>query len=52
MKVGDLVNTKTQTWSNPRLVVEIHKTAKLLIGIFCKDEVKYVHCKHLEVISD
>ena len=52
MKVGDLVNNKTQTWPNPRLVVQLHETAKALIGILFEDEVKYVHYKHLEVISD
>lgn len=52
MKVGDLVNNKTQTWSNPRLVVQIHETAKALIGILFEDEIKYVHYKHLEVISE
>ena len=25
MKVGDLVNNKTQTWPGPRLVVELHE---------------------------
>lgn len=52
MKIGDLVNNKTQTWPNPRLVVHLHETAKALIGILFEDEIKYVHYKHLEVISE
>ena len=51
MKVGDLVRNKTQTWPNPRLVVELHETAKALIGILFEDEIKYVHYKHLEAIN-
>ena len=52
MKVGDLVNNKTQTWPNPRLVVQLHETARALIGILFEDGIKYVHYKHLEVISE
>ena len=52
MNVGDLVNNKTQTWPNPRLVVGVHETAKELIGILFEDEIKYVHYKHLEVIHE
>ncbi len=52
MKVGDLVNNKTQTWSNPRLVVELHETAKSLIGILFEDNIKYVHYKHLEIVNE
>ena len=52
MKVGDLVNNKTQTWPNPRLVVELHETAKALIGILFEDEIKYVHYKHLEKVNE
>lgn len=52
MKVGDLVNNKTHAWPNPRLVVQFHETAKALIGILFEEEVKYVHYKHLEVISE
>ena len=51
VKVGDLVVNKTQTWPNPRLVVEFPKTAKSLIGILFEEEIKYVHYKHLEVIN-
>ena len=52
MKVGDLVNNNTQAWTNPRLVVELHETAKALIGILFEGEIKYVHYKHLEVINE
>ncbi len=52
MQVGDLVDNKTQTWPNPRLVVELHKTAKSLVGVLFEEEIKYVHYKHLEVISE
>ena len=52
MKVGDLVNNKTQTWPNPRLVVELHETAKSLIGILFEDNIKYVHYKHLEIVNE
>ena len=52
MKVGDLVDNKTQTWPNPRLVVELHKTAKSLVGILFEDEVKWIHYKHLDVIYE
>jgi hypothetical protein len=51
VKVGDLVNNKTQMWPNPRLVVGFHKTAKALIGILFEEEIRYVHYKHLEVIN-
>jgi hypothetical protein len=50
MKVGDLVINKTQPWPNPRLVVTLHPTAELLVGILFEYEVKYVHYKHLEVV--
>jgi hypothetical protein len=52
MQVGDLVNNKTLTWPNPRLVVQLHETAKALIGVLFEDEIKYVHYKHLEVVSE
>ena len=52
MQVGDLVNNKTQTWPNPRLVVELHETAKSLVGILFEEEIKYVHYKHLEVVNE
>ena len=52
MKVGDLVVNKTQTWDSPKLVVELHETAKSLIGILFEDEIKYVHYKHLEIINE
>lgn len=52
MKVGDLVVSARGLWHDPRLVVEVHKTAKALIGVRWSDgETKYVHYKHLEVIS-
>ena len=53
MKVGDLVVSARRLWNTPRLVVETHKTAKELIGVLWPDgETKYVHRKHLEVISE
>ena len=37
----------------PRLVVEIHDTAKALVGVLAPDgQIKYIHYKHLEVISE
>ena len=52
MKVGDLVVSARGLWHTPRLVVETHKTAKELIGVLWPDgETKYVHRKHLKVIS-
>jgi hypothetical protein len=52
MKVGDLVISARGHWQTPRLVVELHETAKALIGILFENEIKYVHYKHLEVIND
>ena len=52
MKVGDLVISKKGHWATPRLVVEVHETAKALIGILFETEIKYVHYKHLEVINE
>ena len=53
MKVGDLVVSARVLWHTPRLVVETHKTAKALIGIlWLTGETKYVHYKHLEVVSE
>ena len=55
MKVGDLVDNKTQMWPNPRLVVEIQHPLQVhlaLVGILFEDEIKYVHYKHLEVIDE
>ena len=51
MNVGDLVNNKTQTWPNPRLVVGVHETARSLVGILFEGEIKYVHYKHLKVVK-
>ena len=52
MKVGDLVVSARGHWNRPRLVVELHKTAKSLIGILFEEEIKYVHYKHLEVVNE
>lgn len=52
MKVGDLVVNKTQTWPNPRLVVEFYKTGKPMVGILFEDEIRYVHYGHLEVVNE
>ena len=49
--IGDLVNNISQPWGGPKLVVELHETAKSLIGILFEGEVRYVHFKHLEVVS-
>ena len=51
IKVGDLVVSKPGHWHTPRLVVVVHKTAKALVGVLFEDEVKYVHYKHLEIVS-
>ena len=53
MKVGDLVVSARGLWHDPRLVMAAHQTAKELIGVRWPDgEIKYVHRKHLEVISE
>ena len=53
MKVGDLVVSARGLWHTPRLVVERHTTAKALVGIlFPCGEKKYIHYKHLEVVSE
>ena len=53
MKVGDLVVSARGHWHDPRLVVGAHETAKNLIGVFWPNgEIRYVHYKHLEVISE
>jgi len=53
MQVGDVVVSARGLWRDPRLVVETHRTAKALIGIRCPDgQTRYVHYKHLEVISE
>ena len=52
MQVGDLVVSARGLWRDPRLVVETHNTAKALIGIRWPDgQTRYVHYKHLEVVS-
>jgi len=52
IKIGDLVVSANGHWYDPRLIVEIHKTAKNLIGVFWSNgETRYIHYKHLEVIS-
>ena len=54
MKVGDLVvstSTENRRIAKPRLVVELHATAKALVGVLFENEIKYVHYKHLEVVS-
>ena len=52
MKVGDLVVSARGLWRTPRIVTVTHETAKELIGVLWPDgETKYVHRKHLEVIS-
>ena len=51
--IGDLVVSSAGHWHIPRLVVEIHDTARSLVGVLTPDEgVKYIHYKHLEVISE
>ena len=52
MKVGDLVVSARGHWYIPRLVVVIHETARALVDVLFEDEIKYVHYKHLEVISE
>jgi hypothetical protein len=54
MTLGDLVVSKPGHWTMPRLVVEIHETAKALVGTLDPDdgEIKYIHYKHLEVVSE
>ena len=52
MKVGDLVTSARALDTTPRLVVSKHETAKHLIGVLWPNgETRYVHYKHLKVIS-
>jgi hypothetical protein len=52
MKVGDLVVSARGHWHDPRLIVKTHETAKNLVGVLCAaGEIKYIHYKHLELIS-
>jgi hypothetical protein len=52
VQVGDLVISARGHWLTPRLVVSMHETAKALIGILWPNgETRYVHYKHLEVVS-
>ena len=50
--VGDLVVSKPGHWHTPRLVVTIHQSAKALVGVLFEDEIKYIHYRQLEVISE
>ena len=53
MKVGDLVVSRQGHWTMPRLIVEVHETAKALVGTLdSSGEIKYIHYKHLEVVSE
>ena len=52
MKVGDLVVSARGHWHTPRLVVGQHATAKALVGVLFENEIKYIHYKHLEVVSE
>ena len=53
VNIGDLVASKAGSWTMPRLVVEIHPTAKALVGTLdSSGETKYIHYKHLEVINE
>jgi len=53
LDIGDLVVSRAGHWYIPRLVVEIHDTARSLIGVLTPDEgVKYIHYKHLEVVNE
>jgi len=53
MKVGDLVISARGHWDRPRIVVELHKTAKALVGIFFEEEgIKWIHYKHLEKVNE
>lgn len=47
--IGDLVVSTQGTWG---LVVRIHNTAKALVGVLTDGEIKYIHYKHLEVVSE
>ncbi len=51
-RTGDLVISARGHWNTPRLVLETHSTARALVGVLFDTEVKYVHYKHLEVISE
>lgn len=59
MKEGDLViSIHSRNWRGkgssplPMIVVAIHKTAKALIGVLAEGDIKYIHYKHLEIISE
>jgi len=51
MDVGDLVVSAPGHWHMPRLIVEMHRTATALVGVLFDGEVKYVHYRHLKVVS-
>jgi len=50
--LGDLVVSRAGHWRGPKIVVEVHPTAKLLYGVLFDEEIKYIHYKHLEVINE
>ena len=51
--IGDLIVSKPGHWTMPRLVFVIHETAKSLVGTLdANGEIKYIHYKHLEVVSE
>ncbi len=52
MKAGDLVISARGHWSDPKLVVVVHETAKALVGVLFDDEIKYIHYKHLEKFNE
>ena len=51
-RIGDLVISSSGRWDKPRLVTGVGETAKNLYGVLFDTEIRYVHYKHLEVVSE
>ena len=51
MDVGDLVVSARGHWHMPKIIVKKHATAGALVGVLFDGDVKWIHYKHLEVVS-
>ena len=51
-RIGDLVISREGFWHMPKIVVEVNETAKSLYGVAFGGEIKYLHYKHLVVVSE
>ncbi len=48
MGIGDLV---VSTQGTRGIVARMHETASALVGVLSDGEIKWIHYKHLEVLS-